>query len=228
MSAHHPDDITLLDYATGTLPLPKALAVSVHLFFCGHCRAQVARLETLGGALLEQVKPASVAADDFDRLMAHIDETSSAEATMSTEATMAAPAVSRRAGEGRRNPLQAYLPTGLQDLEWQQQTRDISRYDLTSLISAKGFRVALQKIRAGARVPTHTHGGTELTVILSGGFSDELGVYHAGDYVQRDASHKHSPTALQNEDCVCLTVLDAPIRFTGWLHRLLNPFMAWR
>src|SRR5690606_24367164 len=114
----------------------------------------------------------------------------------------------------------------LERLDWRQQTKEIGKFDLSRLIKVPGFQVALQRIAAGARVPTHTHGGTELTVILSGGFSDELGVYHAGDFIARDPSHKHSPTALQNEDCICLTVLDAPIKFTGW-QRLFNPFMHW-
>ena len=41
----------------------------------------------------------------------------------------------------------------------------------------------------------------------------------------RDAQHAHTPTAAQDADCVCIGVLDAPIQFTGWKHRMLNPFL---
>ena len=38
MSAYHPDDMTLMNYAAGSLSIPQALAVSVHLCFCHECR----------------------------------------------------------------------------------------------------------------------------------------------------------------------------------------------
>lgn len=31
--------------------------------------------------------------------------------------------------------------------------------------------------------------------------------------------------ALQSEDCICLAVLDAPLRFTDWKFRWMNPFL---
>ena len=225
MSAHHPDDMVLLDYAAGSLSLPYALAVSVHLCFCSHCRNQLKKLNSIGGVLLENTKPASLEEDAFDQLMVQLesDDKGNTETVIAESlATEARPATKKDI----TNPLLSYLPAPLQNLPWQQQTREISKYDLTSIINVSGFQVALQKITAGAKVPVHTHKGHELTVILHGGFSDELGVYHAGDFIARDGSHKHSPTALQNEDCICLTVLDAPIKFTGW-QRIFNPFMAW-
>lgn len=215
MSLHHPDEATLLDYVAGSLPIPKALAVSVHLCFCNQCRRQISKMNAIGGALLETATPASLEQGSFDALMAHIDAAPAVAEQIQTEKKSAS-----------NNPLLEYLPAPLDRLDWQQQTKEIGKFDLSRLIKVPGFQVALQRIAAGARVPTHTHGGTELTVILSGGFSDELGVYHAGDFIARDPSHKHSPTALQNEDCICLTVLDAPIKFTGW-QRLFNPFMHW-
>lgn len=231
MSAHHPDDLTLLDYSAGSLGLAQALAVSVHLGYCNQCQSQLRKLNTLGGVLLEETTPASVGANDdqipeqshsqtqeldkgFEALMARI------------EAEPVEPP--KRETIGFHNPLERYLPASLDDLDWQQQTREIAKFDLTNVVDMGSARVALQKIKAGAKVPVHTHRGNELTVVLKGGFSDELGVYHAGDYIARDPSHKHSPTALQNEDCVCLTVLDAPMKFTGPLMRWLNPLFAWR
>lgn len=212
MTMHHPDDIMLMDYAAGNLPMAPALAVATHLFLCHRCRQQVSRLNQLGGALLEHTAATNTQVAGFDELMAHIEQ------APASETAQVAP-------RGRKNPLLRYLPTSLDKLDWQKQTREIGKFDLTKHLRVEGFQVALQKIKAGARVPTHTHKGEEITVILSGGFSDELGVYHAGDFIARDGSHQHSPTALQNEDCICLTVLDAPIRFVGPLYRLLNPFM---
>ncbi len=213
MSGHHPDEITLMDYSAGTLPMPQSLAVAVHLFMCQHCRSQVKQFNNLGGALLSQAEPRELEVQGFDDFMADMDK---------------APVTDVAETHPRHvNPLQAFLPQPLDRIDWRKQTRDIQEYDLTKALEAKGFRIALQKIRAGARVPEHSHKGQEFTVILQGGFSDELGVYHAGDFISRDPSHSHTPTALQNEDCICLTVLDAPIYFVGRFYRLLNPFLRW-
>ncbi|MDO6748243.1 ChrR family anti-sigma-E factor [Gilvimarinus sp. 1_MG-2023] len=216
MSNHHPDDITMLDYTAGTLPMAQSLAIAVHLFLCESCRSRAAQLNTLGGVVLEQSTPQNISVQDFDQFMADLDEnlTNTAEPT--------------KMEGSRQHPLAQFLPERLTDINWRQQTKEIAEYDLSSALGASGYRVALQKIKAGARVPEHTHKGQELTVILNGGFSDELGVYHAGDFIARDASHKHTPTALQNEDCICLTVLDAPIKFTGPFLRWFNLFFNWK
>ncbi len=221
MNAWHPDDMTLMNYAAGSLSAPEALAIAMHLCFCHECRTHVKNFNHLGGALLENITPASAESSSFDVLMAEIDKGAPAirYSRHAASATQTAPAV--------QNPLQKYLPEPLEKLYWHRQTKEVSKYDLTKLLGTNGFQVALQKIKAGAKIPTHTHKGVEYTVILNGGFSDELGVYHTGDFIARDASHKHSPTALQNEDCICLTVLSAPLKFTGW-YRILNPFMTWR
>ena len=223
MSAYHPDDMTLMNYAAGSCSIPESLAVAMHLCFCHDCRQHVKNLNHLGGALLETIKPASTDEDAFETLMASLEpHYHSAPVKVKMD-----PPPRDKITQHFTNPLLRYLPSSLAELPWQRQTKEISKFDLTSLINVKGFQVALQKIKAGAKVPTHTHKGFEYTVILSGGFSDELGVYHEGDFIARDATHHHSPTALQNEDCICLTVLNAPLKFTGW-YRVLNPFMAWR
>lgn len=222
MSTYHPDDMILMDYAAGSLSIPESLAVAMHLCFCHDCRQHVKNLNHLGGALLETIKPASTDSDSFEALMA----------TLEIQPRSISDVETAQKGDGKTaqhfiNPLQRYLPTSLVDLPWQRQTKYFSKFDVTPLVNVKGFRVTLQKISAGAKAPKHTHKGNEYTVVLSGGFSDELGVYHEGDFIARNTTHHHSPTALQNETCICLTVLSAPLKFTGW-HRVLNPFMAWR
>lgn len=208
MSQYHPDEFYLMDYAAGNLSAADALIVSVHLSVCPQCQARVRQSNLLGGVMLEKLTPA---VDDTD-LDAFIDTLPAREQC-----------VNEKPQRNFINPLEKYL-TEYNQLAWQKQTQSISKLDLTHLVGGNK-KVTLQKIIAGAKVPAHTHRGTEYTLVLSGGFSDELGCYHQGDFIVRDSSHHHSPTALQNEDCICLTVLDAPIRFTGWL-RLLNPFIS--
>ena len=87
---------------------------------------------------------------------------------------------------------------------------------------------ALYHIKAGGRIPEHTHRGSEMTLVLEGGFSDSEGSYHQGDFIFRQPGDVHAPTALQSEDCICLAVLDAPLTFTNWKFRWMNPFLKLR
>jgi putative transcriptional regulator len=50
-------------------------------------------------------------------------------------------------------------------------------------------------------------------------------VYHKGDFIFREKDQIHAPTALESEDCICLAVSDAPLRFTDWKYRWMNPFL---
>ncbi len=215
MSHYHPDEILLLNYAAGNLSAAEALIVSVHLATCHQCRTYVRQAHLLGGVLFEKITPAANdQSETVDAFIASLPERKNAAIEQDSSVE-----------NGFKNPLNQYLPRDLQTLAWKKQTSTISKFDLSHLTGEKGANVVLQKISAGARVPHHTHKGTEYTMILKGGFSDELGVYHQGDFITRDAKHRHSPTALQNEDCICLAVLNAPIRLTGWM-RVLNPFLS--
>ena len=77
----------------------------------------------------------------------------------------------------------------------------------------------MYRIAEGGRIPEHTHGGSEMTLVLRGGFADESGEYHPGDFLVREGWDKHTPVALEGEECICLAVLDAPLR----VHSVATP-----
>ena len=64
----------------------------------------------------------------------------------------------------------------------------------------------------------------ELTLVLRGAFKDDSGHYCAGDIEIADDSIEHTPIADMCEDCICLAVTEAPIRFTSIFYRALQPF----
>jgi len=43
--------------------------------------------------------------------------------------------------------------------------------------------MALHRIKAGGKAPEHDHKGTEITVVLTGSFSDEDDIYQPGDFI---------------------------------------------
>ena len=87
-------------------------------------------------------------------------------------------------------------------------------------------QVRLLKIPAGKPVPEHGHRGRELTLVLCGAFDDGDTRFARGDVEDADASLEHTPTATTDEDCICLAVTDAPLRFRSWIVRAVQPILG--
>ncbi|CAK0759726.1 putative transcriptional regulator [uncultured Gammaproteobacteria bacterium] len=232
--AHHPDQGLLLDYATGAMAEPSALVIASHLAWCPDCREVIRCLERVGGEFLDQAEQQPVSMACFSRVMARLNE----------ELYLQPPPVlelrSLHSDSGTNGiaelpqPLRSYLyaiagddlGTPLTALPWKRYLGGIDEVNLiVSKRHSAAVRVKLTRIRAGLAAPRHTHTGTELTVVLAGGFRDELGSYRRGDVLYHDGSVDHQPVADAEQDCLCLSVLDAPLRLTGPIGRLINPFL---
>ena len=80
----------------------------------------------------------------------------------------------------------------------------------------------LYKIAPGYSVPSHSHDGNEVTLVLSGGFTDEYGTYGPGDISIQETGAVHKPVADEDGECIVLAVNEGPIVLTGPVGRLLN------
>jgi putative transcriptional regulator len=212
MVKHHPDTRLLNEFSAGTLPLAQSICVSLHLKYCGHCQRNNRRLQQLGSAMFERLAPQPLDDALLESVLARLGEEPPLRYRSDADDDHGFPALVQR------------LMTGdYDDLDWQRINSDLRISRLQTGDPANEF--ALYHIKAGGSIPKHSHKGTELTLVLEGSFSDEEGLYQQGDFLVRDAEHVHTPTASQTADCVCIGVLDAPIRFTGWNYRMLNPFL---
>jgi putative transcriptional regulator len=63
----------------------------------------------------------------------------------------------------------------------------------------------------------------ELTLVLQGAFRDEAQRFARGDIEIATEADEHTPVAIGDEDCICLAVTDAPLRFNAMIPRLLQP-----
>ena len=52
MIRHRPPQDMLVDYATGALPQPVALAIATHAGLCPQSRDEIVEMEAVGGAML--------------------------------------------------------------------------------------------------------------------------------------------------------------------------------
>lgn len=224
LPGHHPDGVLLLDYATGAAPEGASLLVASHLTFCPACRAAVARLEDLGGAMIADLPPTSLAPGSLEAMLDRLD----ADVPMAPARPMpvAAPPL-----DGELQPpglLRDYIaarvaPNTAGALPWRKRGGPVAEITL----SRPGARetIRLLRIRAGAAVPRHTHRGSEMVLVLAGGYSDPRGRYRRGDVTVSDETIDHRPVADADGDCICLWVTDAPLHFTGVLGRILNLFV---
>ncbi len=209
---HHPSAELLLDYAAGALGEAESLLVATHLTLCPHCRAEVARLESVGAALMQSLPPLGLSDDGFDRLMRRLDEPAPPRAAVPLPP----------AGEPLLPaPLRQYVGGAL---PWRRVMAGLDeiRLPVQGKASAKLLRVG-----AGRAMPQHTHEQHELTLVLHGAFHDGLGYYARGDVSDADHTVDHRPVADPQMDCICLAVTDAPLRLTSWWGRLVNPFVRY-
>lgn len=222
MPVHHLSDELLLDHAAGSLPEPVALLVATHLALCPACRENETSLEAIGGAMLDEIEPEAIEGGGLDALFARIEAGSPETSEAAPTAAGAVKPVSSDTTPSLPRPLRDYIGGEVDALAWRKRGK-LSEARL--LPGAKGGTVKLLRIPAGAMMPVHTHRGTELTLVLEGGFSDERGHYLRGDVAIADDDVTHRPRADDDGDCLCLTVTEAPVRLAGPLARFLNPFL---
>ena len=220
MLCYHPTIDMLTDYSSGALSLPHALGVSAHLDQCAECREQLKRLNALGAELFSS-QETNAPDSKLAALKANLLEKIRQQPEVDENSTL--PEKIDESLKGIPASLRRLIPKGYDSLNWMSLTPSFKLAMLSS--EPGGAQVALSRIKAGAHMPTHTHTGNEITLVLTGAFSDEEGVYRRGDFICRNDDDKHKPRVTKDAECICLIILDAPIEFTGWFTRFLNPIM---
>jgi putative transcriptional regulator len=219
---HHVSDEMLLDYASGNLSEGWSLAVATHLALCPSCRRTLQAMEGAAGALLDKMSsPVAIDGDEWDRMKARL-------------VAEPVPPVSGKTHRSERpvaksdivvlpEPLRSYVGGDLKDLKWSALGR--GAYQIRINTRDSDTQVRLLKIPAGKPVPEHTHDGREMTLVLAGSFRDGPDVFARGDLEEADGDLLHMPHATEGEDCICLAVTEAPLKFTSWIVRLIQPIL---
>ncbi len=218
---HHLDDATLLAYAAGTLDESTSVVVSSHIAMCSKCRAALRHGNQLGGALIEEIQPEPMGNNALGKVMERIEQTGDI-------AVLAHHRKVRPVDASTDNlplPLARRLGMPLSEITWRRMAPGVHSYSLPLAPSAKG-KLYLMRIAKGSKLPEHGHGGSEMTLILRGSYTDELGHFAAGDVADLDTDIEHQPVVDSDEDCICLVAIEAPTRFKGVLARLLQPIVG--
>lgn len=203
MMRHHPSDSTLLAYAAATLPEPHARVVAFHAAHCPECARTLREAEAIGGGLLAQLPPATMAPDALARALARLDNAPAPAEPPPAPTTLAA------------------LMTG----RWHWSGPGIAMMPLIRR-DASDSRLDLIRVAPGTALLRHGHTGFEMTCVLQGAFDDGTGEYHVGDVAESDTALDHQPMALPGEVCICLIATTGHLRPHGWLGRLVRPLLG--
>ncbi len=217
---HHPSEDMLLEYATGSMNEQASVLIATHLALCPMCREKVRAMESVGGALIDEIEPALVGSDARQNVMAMLDAPEAKPLVARRE-----PAFSEETQKLIPEPLRSRLAGDIESLPWRTVGRGIR--DLRLSDDENGFQSSLIRIRPGEAVPQHTHHGNELTLVLKGAFTDETGLYARGDVAFATSDIDHQPVAEADEECLCFAVVDGGLRLTGPVGRFLNVFMRY-
>lgn len=221
--SHHLDEATVLSFAAGVLSPAIAVAASAHLNMCSACRERLGAAEAAGGALLEEMDQQPLSQHSINNVLELI-EADGRSGHGKTEATM--PERVHVADSGvLPKPVASMVGAPLEDVQWKRAGRGISTHQI-DIGDDTGSKLFLMKIEAGKAVPEHSHGGTELTLVLSGAYTDKCGRFARGDVADLDEDVEHQPIVEDDEDCICLVAIEQPTRFSGLIPRLLQPLVG--
>jgi putative transcriptional regulator len=203
-----------MSYAAGSLDEAFATVVATHLASCAECRSRLRETEEIGGNLLEAIDAVPLDAAAFERAMRRLNEP--VEQTL-VEPEQRKPSLSRlltRLGEG-----------GLDDVAWKTVAPGVAMHRLPTSKAARGS-LRLLKIAPGKKIPEHGHGGTEITLVLTGSYRDAFGRFGPGDVADLDENVEHQPMVDSSEPCICLVATEAPTRFKSFFGRLFQPLVG--
>lgn len=205
----------LLDYASGAAPEPVALAIATMLEMNPADAAIYNDLNAVGGAMLDAQPVPNTKSDDVDL--------SSVLALLETAPQEARSAAVPRSRSDIPASLHLYVGDSYETVRWNSVTQGVEEFVLNT--GTRGYRTSLLRIAPGKAMPLHRHGGLEMTVVLQGAYDDVNGRFARGDMEIAGVHVEHQPIADSQSGCLCLAVLSAPVRLSGFIGWFINPFL---
>lgn len=218
LSGAAPLDTLLAGYARGSLSAPLHILVESHLALKPASRRFVGALESVAASDILRQEPAPLA--DRDARLAAIFGGSDLGKDRITARSAGEPeAAAPHASSDVPRALARYLGRDLNDVPWRMLLPGVKEFRVED---NEDGEATLYWIRGGKKIPSHTHEGSEYTLVLKGAFSDLNGHYARGDIAVADMDVDHCPVADADADCYCFAVTDAPLRLTGPIGRIFQ------
>jgi putative transcriptional regulator len=196
-------------FAAGQLRAPAHALVAAHLEMKSANRSFVSALETVLAGDVDAIEPAPLSDRDarLNAIFAAVDEASTTQKVAGTIP----------------QALHRYCGTDASNIPWKSVLPGFKEWEIGS---EDGCEIHMFWIKEGRKMPTHTHGGTELFLVLEGSFTDASGTFEAGDISIADENVNHRPIAGKERPCIGFSVTDAPLKLTGSLTERLGMFIG--
>ena len=211
---HHLDEATIMSCAAGTLDDALRVVVVSHASWCVSCHGALQVAEAVGGAVLSDGGTEEVTASCKQQTFAALEAAQPVARPLPVAAGELPGPLSRLTGFTR-----------FSDIAWKSKAPGVAMADIKILPSAVGH-LYLLRIAPGKSMPEHGHGGEELTMILSGSYSDKFGTFARGDVADLDTEVEHSPVVGGEEPCICLVAAEAPTKFKSFFAKLAQPYLG--
>ncbi len=206
---HSVSDERLLAYAAGALSPPEAVVVAAHLTLRPASAGFARRLQAVGGRLLEDIEPEPLEENALARVLAQTEiDAGEVETPQALNDMTQLPEPLRRYALG----------------PWRWMGPGVRIRDVHAPRDG-ACRVILLEIQPGRVMPRHTHGGVELTCVISGAYATEQDRFDPGDLEEADQDTLHQPRVISEAPCLCVAALDGQILLDGWLGKLFQPFI---
>ncbi len=197
-------------YASGTLDPALALLLGTQRTLRGETDTALEMGDILSGALLERETPAMMADNALDRTLSVIDALETGQQIVNKPVTLASSALDEILA--LPEPLRGLAIDAAGKSGWQRTAPGIQRL---ALEVGSDVETEIYRIEPGTAVPRHSHEGSEFTLVVSGGFTDETGSFGPGDLAVKGPNDTHQPIADSGEVCFTLAVRDGGLKFTG-------------
>jgi len=219
----HLSDAWYLDQASGTLSLGERIFMESHIELSDEGAKKLADFEAIGAQILEdiEIENASDQTLGFDADDIFARDLDIAEVTTRPEDhTDPAP----------HDKQDRYFPIALSNfvnenklaIRWRFLGPKLKKCLLWK--DKDGTKLWMLKAEAGAAIPSHSHRGYELTLVLKGSFHDQANRFERGHVQEADDDTEHEISIDEGSECVCLALTQAPLAFSNPLIRALQLF----
>ena len=217
----------LLDYVTGALDRPLEILVETHISLNSQSAKQLRMLMQLGGVLLEECEPVSLSEGALDAVMQEISDLEDTDTHNQASATGTqdnivsfTPPSNATSTTHLPRPLADYIPDLSCDKSWRRISKGLSQCRIT--FNGTEVEANIYRIAPGTAIPVHSHEGTEVTLVLAGGFTDETGAFGPGDIAIQETGATHKPVADDDGECIVFAINEGNIRLANPIGRVLS------
>lgn len=200
----------LFGYAAGMLDEAMQLMAAAYAAVNEQAQETLYYWQSVGGALMEELNPATVSTSCLEQLMARLDAEECDKGDCGCPALAMLPA-----------PLRAYLgDCAMEELKWRKFVQGVEYFPVVKPRRAP-TRAELMRLHPGVCTPGHKNAGREYTLVLQGAMQDGTVHFRRGDLTVRHKGEAHLPASCPEQGCLTLTVVEGA-SLPDVLHRLLK------